>query len=481
MSKYVTNFQIENDNIIVQDPNAMPKTGGAFTGSVTGTNFTASNNITAGNKVSGSTVEASGSVKGASAEFGAADKVTDTYVAAQNENGEIALNVSSNRGVYDPYSDSWMDYRGMYEGRESYRSQATTLFLNGNPVHKPVDSGWFNLQGTWLRYRKIDKRITVRCDARTNTSLTANAWTTIGTLPVGFRPGYDWYGTGYVVSTNVVLGCYVGTDGKIQVYNPTSTAYDSYSFTAEFGTRDTLARLYLLTYNVGEWANGNGSGMTEDEYQAKIDGMRRFFNSLSADIMFFNEFRDYLDTDNTHEARTVLFPASPWTSFRETDLTSRKNALFSKKSTSNFDTDYLTVNSLSKYIHCTVNIASQIINLYCVHFHHSDATIRDAEMDAVLTLAANKPNVVIAGDFNFETAGDEYKTQYNKALAAGYQISNGGLPGYIMTWHKNNPTHYIDNIMVKGQLEIGAVNVPVQAGDLIPSDHLPLWSFVEVN
>lgn len=500
MSKYVENFKIEDEVIQVKDPEAMPKAGGTFTGNITapgvtstgnvsasgtvtaGGNMSAGGNMAASGNITGSNMTASNAVKGSNAKFGYASKSADTYVSAENENGEVSLFVgSNNRGIYDPFSDSWMQYRGEYEGVQSYRTQATSLFLNGYPIHHPDDSGWKNLEGTWLRYRKVDRRIIVRCDARTNTALAANAWTTIGTLPHGYIPGYDYYGTGYQVSQNVVIPVYIGTNGKIQLYNPTAAAIDSYSFTAEFLRSDTQRRMYILSYNLGEFADGQGSGMTEADYQAKINGMQNFFNNLSADVMLFTEYRDYIDADETHSARTELFPSATWPSFRETDLAHKKCALYSKTSTSNFTSGYLVPGqSDSKYIDCETMLNGHSIHLVDVHLHFADPAIRSAEMDALMTLTAGWGYCIIGGDFNFETAGDEYKTQFAKATAAGFRMANGELAGWIKTWHKDHLTHYIDNILVKGGIDIGAVNVPKQAGDLIPSDHLPIWTYIEV-
>lgn len=437
--------------------------------------------MAADGNITGANITASGNVRGNNAALGSSDKTGDTYISAQNENGEVSLFVgSNNRGIYDPFSESWMQYRGEYEGEQSYRTLATSLFLNGYPIHHPDDSGWINLVDTWLRYRKVDKRITVRCDARANTSLSANAWTTIGTLPKGYRPGYDYYDTGYQVSQNVVIPVYVSTNGQIQLYNPTAAAINSYSFTAEFLRSDTQRRMYILSYNLGEFDNGQGSGMTEAAYQAKINGMQNFFNNLSADVMMFTEYRDYIDADDIHSARTELLPSETWPAFRETDLTHKKCAIYSKTAVQDVTTGYLVVGqSDSKYLHCYTRLDEHNIHLVVVHLHFSDPAIRAAEMDALLSMVSGFGYCIIAGDFNFETTGDEYKTQFAKATAAGFRLANGGLAGWIKTWHKDNLTHYIDNILVKGGIDIGAVNVPKQAGDLIPSDHLPIWAFIE--
>lgn len=493
MSKYVTNFQIGDEIIEVKDPNAMPANDGHFTSPISAPSVSATGNISAGGNISasgnltGENVRANNLLSGSNATLGASDKENDTYVSAKNQNGEVALNVSTNRGLYDPTSEDWMIYRGLYEGRESFRSVATSFFLNGYPIHHPIDSGWKNLSGTWLRYRMRDRRVTIRVDARENTALTAGAWTTIGTLPEGYRPGYAVYDVGYPVGGNSILHVYVGTNGQIQVYNPTANSVNSYSFTVEYITGNTLKRLYIMTYNLGEFANGTGHGMSEADYQAKIDGMQRFFNAMDANVMFFNEYRDYIDSDDTHSTRSNLFPVGRWSSFRETDST-LKNAIISKTSTHSPQSGYLVEGqSSNKYLKCYTEYEGKTVYLICVHLHATDAAIRSAEMDAIITMCSGLDNVIVAGDFNFAPTGDEYKTQFNKAVAAGFTLSNGGVAGYIGTWPKEDnstwgprQSWYIDNIMCKGALEIGAVNVPVQAGNIVPSDHFPLWSYVEL-
>lgn len=491
--KFVTNFKIGDETIIIKDPNAMPANDGHFTSPISApsihsdSNFTAGGAITAGGNINGENLIANNRVSGKNARFGSADDESDTFVSVTGQNGSVSMNVATNRGLYDDFVSDWILYRGLYEGRESMRSVSTSLFLNGYPLHHPIDTGWRNIgTGSWFKARMVDNRITLRVDSRENVTLTANAWTTIATLPTDFTPGYAYYGTGYPVGANSILHVYVGTDRKVQVYNPTANSINSFSFTAEFYRADTIKRLYVLTYNLGEFANGQGHGMSESDYQAKIGGMQRFFNSLSADIMCFNEYRGYVDSEDQHATRTVLFPSSTWSSLQQTDSTIR-NAMASKTALTGKTTELLVDgSSQTKYIRCKTTISGKDIYVYCVHLHPSNATIRSNEMDALIALTQqqvdnqNQDNVMIFGDFNFATEGGEYTTQFNKAVTAGFRLSNGGIAGYIPTWHKNNPTWYIDNILVKGELQIGAVNVPVQAGNIVPSDHLPLWSFVEL-
>ena len=72
-----------------------------------------------------------------------------------------------------------------------------------------TDSGWIDLSPVF--YRKVGNTVFVSCHAQYSSALTGQTWTTIATLPAGFRPSrrYD---------AAVALGSYAEVVGSVRIW-----------------------------------------------------------------------------------------------------------------------------------------------------------------------------------------------------------------------------------------------------------------------
>jgi hypothetical protein len=99
-------------------------------------------------------------------------------------------------------------------------------FYNG----KPNDTGWIKLSNI-IKYRKIGNVVTVAGDSRGTQALTKENYTTVGTLPDGFKPSvaieFPWarIGEGDVGVT------IIGTDGSIKLFSTSGTSYWGFTTT----------------------------------------------------------------------------------------------------------------------------------------------------------------------------------------------------------------------------------------------------------
>lgn len=70
-----------------------------------------------------------------------------------------------------------------------------------------------------VRYKKVGKVVTLSAGGGVDATLTSGSWTTLGTLPEGFRPEYDIFCSIGVGSSINYTGCIkISTTGEVTVY-----------------------------------------------------------------------------------------------------------------------------------------------------------------------------------------------------------------------------------------------------------------------
>lgn len=102
------------------------------------------------------------------------------------------------------------------------------------------DTGWVSLNSQ-VSYRRVGKVVFVRGECNGDVELASGSYTTVATLPTGFRPSVTiqvgWDAIGGSVWTK---SGYVGTDGKIMLYQKEGSVKDYWRFSVSFPT-DTSA------------------------------------------------------------------------------------------------------------------------------------------------------------------------------------------------------------------------------------------------
>jgi hypothetical protein len=94
-----------------------------------------------------------------------------------------------------------------------------------------TDSGWIDLAPVF--YRKVGNTVFVSCHAQYSGTLTGRDWTTIATLPAGFRPSRRYDAAVALGSNAEVVGSVrIGASGNIDIYPSaaiTTTPYIAFS------------------------------------------------------------------------------------------------------------------------------------------------------------------------------------------------------------------------------------------------------------
>lgn len=458
-----------------------------------------------------------------------------TLIRANNDYSSVELNVGWYRGLYDRTDANWMWFKTQAD-TETERTDASSLYLYGRPITGyKFESGWKTISGSLgssIEYRKIDQMITVNVHKTGNNSV-PSGWSTLGTLPPGYRPEKVIY-TGAYTNQNGLYSGYIGTDGSVQIYNSTGAAKTNvFHYTVTYPQAYYKTAFTVLCMNIGEWSYGGARtnyqsrtdltaeqkaalvpydvptsstayygkiGLTDEEYSAKKSVIKTMFDNIAPNICIFTEWNKYVDCKHNHLARNDFFPSATYSSYlvSESSGVSQPNrpTLISRYSGfTEVERGALSQQDTSHgYLLAERVISGVTVGVLCVHFHHSNATIRAAQMDAAIQKMNDKGYnaAIIAGDFNFGPDTSERDTQFAKATADGYQMINGdayGIIGWKKTWPNpsspagiinSDQSWYIDNILVKGRLRIVAGSMPTHTGAVFPSDHRAIWARVEL-
>lgn len=443
------------------------------------------------------------------------NSTASTMVRAKNAYGDVTIGSGTNRGLYDNTVSDWLIRRNYMDGKEEIRSAAVSLMLGSGYVSTYVhDTMWQqdpNL--AWLKYRRIDNHIYLAL-VGDSVTITTGAYREMGTLPEQYRPTNAVYGQVFIANTSTLILVYINTAGKIQMRNTSSNNTVTFRGSVEYPGqtwRKTSSQAFqtytILSYNVGMWTNGNREGMTAAEYSSKIGGMQKMFTEIAPTIGFFTEYREYLDSANTHSARTDLFPSSTYPGYSgvsgSSDSDKYKHPVIISRT--NLGTcSWFKLNSSAQNYTCytTTSLAAYTVHIYCVHLHPAalSRNIRDAEVTELLNRVKTQDNVIICGDFNFVPASyhnlnpdspatDEHKTEFAKFKNAGFEMADGDFLPWIGTWPSTNDypawataaqQWYLDNILVKGRVKIFGATIPIQAKTHMLSDHLPIIAHIGI-
>lgn len=134
---------------------------------------------------------------------------------------------------------------------DANRSNARTLDWNGNEVLAggltidgstdvgsiltalTADSGWIDLSPVF--YRKVGSTVFVSCHAQYSTALTGQTWTTIATLPDGYRPSRRIDAAGaFGANAEIVGAVRIESSGNIDVYPSAAVASPYIAFSASY-------------------------------------------------------------------------------------------------------------------------------------------------------------------------------------------------------------------------------------------------------
>ena len=233
-----------------------------------------------------------------------------------------------------------------------------------------------------------------------------------------------------------------------------------------------------MQYNIGKFNMGNAGGLSTDVEQ-KIMNYKSFFSAQNADLIFLQEYVEYIDTENTYPANATIFePIYLSASYEERETAIKGQYLLNETKFSYMHTSG-DPSAWCIYGDTTINghafaIASAVLNVT------ADTTQKIRALTKLTdTLLAVYDNVIIGMDTNAlsKAEADAIKTYMT---GKGYTCGNWGYLGYKDTYKLSSSMYKaIDNIFVKGNAKITNFSVPDVYADL-SSDHFPVIADIVV-
>ena len=220
---------------------------------------------------------------------------------------------------------------------------------------------------------------------------------------------------------------------------------------------------------VGQWnvmmfgINGNVYGMSDEVYSRGISEIDSILTEINADILFLNEYNDFLDVKKLHNTYETLFK--------------KKYSFFAKSfngcailSTFPLRIEERVFGS-RRFLVGVIRFQKQEIGISCIHpvpnFTEYSQDERIDDHKQIVNIMKDYNNVIVAGDFN---TLDSFELEpYRQAR---YYLCNWGNEGEIVTWPERRWA--LDNIVVKG--------LSVESYHVIPftsvADHYPTYAII---
>ena len=126
------------------------------------------------------------------------------------------------------------------------------------------------------------------------------------------------------------------------------------------------------------------------------------------------------------------------------------------------------------YVKSYIYIGEKKVCIVCCHLWYPStseaAAIRQDQMQDLIDMVQDEKYVIICGDFNAQSGISEYDIFKTN----GFVLCNGGYFGTHNTWHVDNPSVPLDNIIVTPNIEIENFEVLSGYANVLSSDHLAI-------
>lgn len=238
-----------------------------------------------------------------------------------------------------------------------------------------------------------------------------------------------------------------------------------------FGLLPNISKIRVAQYNIGKFNWGHTGGLSTD-VETKIMNYKRYFGKEKIDILGLQEYTDYIDTNETYASDATLFDDVYWYKsyqYREKNIKSNFPCYY---------TDFT-------YLHTEGDVPADciygdfVINGKVVQVITGNLNVESSleekyrALDKLTNQIVNNDNVICCFDMNTTTEAQALAVK-SYLENKGYKLANWGYFGFMPT-DKPTVTTYrcIDNIFVKGDIEIVNAEVPAVYDDL-SSDHLPI-------
>ena len=240
---------------------------------------------------------------------------------------------------------------------------------------------------------------------------------------------------------------------------------DNTYFSGIAATKTELAKINVMTNNVGLFNSGVTIGIPAAELDQGIIDWKALITENQQDIIFLQELPTEVDESKTIDTYETLYK----------DIYPYFTKQYNSQGWLGIASKYPFVAtedqfaSARQWLYGTINIGGVEIAIANVHLTpgETNGAIRATEIAEIIAQMSGKDNVIIGGDFNtwLSTELDDFVTD-------GYKLANWGYFGTINT--VPSPLEAFDNIIVKG----GQINTSNVSSLIATSDHHPLYSSI---
>ena len=248
----------------------------------------------------------------------------------------------------------------------------------------------------------------------------------------------------------------------------------------------------VMTYNVGQWYLGNHDNVPANLDEAYFELQSGIIARNDPDILFLNEYtKQFSKAGRT--AVSLLQPYFPYIHEQaDNSVTSGRNrAICSKYPITDYTVRAFGDASNLYYDSCTITINGFPLYAVVTHLHWDNRTLRIEEINKILTLVANQPTFIFAGDLNTlsckSTTDEDYIAIMEPILNAGYHAANNDGTNFRVTYSDEPVGPYtgcLDNIVTSSNFTLSDIYVDTtkQNDQLIEKvDHMPLIATITLT
>lgn len=232
--------------------------------------------------------------------------------------------------------------------------------------------------------------------------------------------------------------------------------------------------LRAIQYNIGKFNYGDSGGL-QTNVPTKINNYNTFLTNQNSDVLFMQEFTEYVDANQQYNSDTAIFDGH----FSYKSYVEREMSIKSKYAFANSAFSYLHTSgdppAQCVYGNTTINGQSVLLVTAVLNVTSNIEQKLRALNKLVNIICSGYTNVLVGMDTN-ALSKSEADSMKSYMADNGFQTGNWNKYGYKETYDLTSSYyHCIDNIFAKGNFEIINFNVPNVYADL-SSDHFPVVS-----
>lgn len=233
----------------------------------------------------------------------------------------------------------------------------------------------------------------------------------------------------------------------------------------------------VMQNNIGQWNFGNDGGWAGANIGAKLSNYRKLLNTYHPNIIGLQEFRNYVDSNDTYNANNIIFNyETPFMSYEEHGY-----ICFMDYQSNNFRHTYLhtTGDYPARMVYGSVIINNQEIAIGTSALNalgsSDDGSMKIRALTKMIDLLSPYPTAIVCMDANVRSEAEANAIK-NFMKQNGYLTANWDYIGYLPTYNPSSASYKcIDTIFIKGKARFKHVEVvPNSEYNNLLSDHLPI-------